>query len=314
MTAVDVIPPVLAQAAGRRVLADQSVRNYNSGMLRMGGDIVLATRTFNHSTHRCDIVIRRIRDFATADIYTPETIVVLDLPRAHGMEHFEDARLFLHNGKIHIAYTEGHYYQSPTVEIQQLAVLREDFTVERVVTIPFGSNTVGREKNWQFFSHDGRLHFVYSIEPHVVVSLDDNYGIDQAYITPPALEFPLRGGTPPVFAGSMFVTFPHFHLPHPERSRRYAFSALCFSPVPPFAVVGVTDPIVVASANDPTLPNPAYPHWIPIVVFPCGAFSDGKAWHVSAGINDSYDVIFEIPETSLRFAHVPQHSVPTRHA
>lgn len=293
-------PSVLAQGfPASFVQHEPLVRNYNSGLTRKGFGEYLATRRFNRDTWRNEIVINRLTDGRAMRVCT------LDLPRAHGMEHFEDARLFWHNSRIHCAYTEGQYWNRPWVAVQKLALLNDDWSVDRVVTIPFGENSYGTEKNWQFFSHNDALHFVYSMKPHVVVELGSDYQPRTIHTTRAVMAHQYRGGTPPVRVGDRYFSFPHYHVTHAKRHRRYGFSCYAFAAEAPFPIVGISDPLVVGSDDDPTLPNLAYPHWQPVVVFPCGAILNdqinrGGTWKVCAGINDSHDVIFKIPADQIR--------------
>ena len=296
----DTVPSVTSQGFPARFIphGEPEIRNYNSGLCLKNGDRFIATRRFDPERWRSEIMVKQLGDC----VYKRRT---LDLPRAHGRESHEDARLFWHGGKLHCAYTEGQYWMRPWVAVQKVAVLRDDWSVEQVHTIGFGENSIGQEKNWQFFSHEGQLHFVYSIRPHVVVEMDDQFRPTKTHTTPTDAPENLRGGTPPVRVGDYYVTFPHFHVAHKERSRRYGFSSLIFEAKPPFNIAFVSDPLIHASANDPTIPNLAYPHWNPIVVFPCGAlYQEDGVWSVSAGINDSFDAIFEIP------AHATTRRVP----
>jgi hypothetical protein len=185
--------------------------------------------------------------------------------------------------------------------VQKLAVLADDWSVEREIVIGFGENSIGLEKNWQFFSHEGALRFVYSVVPHVVVTLNADYKVASIASTQPAIADPLRGGTPPVRFGERYISFPHFHRECPGHSRRYGFSAYAFQADPPFAVVGVTEALIMASEADPILPNPAVPYWTPLVVFPCGALLHDEEWTVSAGVNDSYDALFHFQHARLSF-------------
>lgn len=303
---MDVVPSVQAQGHPCAFVAhDPAVRSYNSGMTRKGSSTYLATRVFNAADWRCDIVIHRfIGDPFDGAV---ERVCVLDLPMMHGREQFEDARLFWHNGRIFVAYTEGTYLRRPWVAVQKLALLRDDWSVEQHWTIAFGENSVGQEKNWQFFSHNERLHFVYSVRPHVVVELNGHMKVAQVWSTPTDIPAPVRGGTPPIRDGDRYVTFAHYHMANAKASRRYVANAYCFEPESPFRITGMTAPLITASGNDPLIPNPAYPHWNPYVVFPCGALRDRPAdtWMVSAGVNDSRDALFKFK--SLRF-HEVSHS------
>lgn len=272
---------------------EPGIRNYNSGLTRKAEKLYLATRRANPENWRCDIVVNRLLPNDRA-----ERICTLALPRKHGMEDFEDGRLFWHAGKLHLAYTEGHYWSRPWLSVQKLAILRDDWSIEQTVTIGFGVNSVGQEKNWAFFSHrDGRLHFVYSPSPHVVAALDEKYRVVESWATQPDGCQHLRGGTPPVHVGQHYYSFAHWYRPHPTRERRYAFCSYRFMDEPPFEIDGLSGSIVWASGRDETLPNLRYPHWAPLVVFPCGALVEEDCWLVSAGINDSFDALFRLPVT-----------------
>ncbi|MCW5549981.1 MAG: hypothetical protein KIT44_13540, partial [Opitutaceae bacterium] len=287
----DRVPSVFEQGLKAAAVGhDPAVRRYNSGMAQVGKHIYIATRTFNPGTHRCDIEINRIIIEAPGRC-RPSHVATVDLPRATGMEQFEDGRLLHHRGRLYLAYTEGRYWRRPYVAVQQLALFRKSsWEVEKVWTIGYGNNSVRSEKNWQFFSDGERLHFIYSISPHVVVSLDDEMRVTGEQVTTPTLHWEhgtLSGGTPPVPskpAGDTYITFFHSYTPHAARSRRYTFSAYEFSAKPPYAIRRLTRPLIVASARDGTLPNPSEPRWLPIVVFPCGAILDRAGnWLVSAG-------------------------------
>ena len=306
----DAVPSVVSQGFRTAfVRHEPGVRNYNSGLVQMAGREFLATRRFNRDTWRCEIVINELVSGEAHHVRR------LELPRAMGREWHEDARLFWHNGVLHMAYTEGQYWSMPWVAVQKVALLDDEWNVKLVVTIGYGENSLGQEKNWQFFSHRGKLFFVCSLTPHIVVELDATYQPCAVFTTEWAplgimgdFEEKLRGGTPPVRVGEYYVTFPHFHTKHPERSRRYGFNACAFEARPPFQIVGLTEPLVIGSAHDPTLPNLAYPHYHPIVVFPCGALHREGLWTVSAGINDSFDALFEIPHAELQFEPIAHYA------
>ena len=289
---------------------EPGVRNYNSGLCVKDGVCYLATRRFNRDRWHYEIVIKELKrpidraGYLTGFVAKP--VYVLRLPRIHGRESHEDARLFWHRGRLYCAYTEGQYWQRPWIAVQKLALLRDDWTIEDVYTIGYGENSITQEKNWMFFSHDDQLHFVYSINPHIVVVLDDQMEVVKEYRTFDVRSPDLRGGTPPVRVDDHYVTFPHFHERHPTRRRRYGFSMLWFEARPPFAVRHVSGPIIRASDEDPTLPNLMYPHWEPLVVFPCGALYSDGLWTVVAGINDSSDAIFEIDPHAAFLRRLPK--------
>lgn len=217
--------------------------------------------------------------------------------------HLEDGRLFRHDGDVYVAYTEGHYETRPFLAVQGLARLNAFFGVDRLLPIAYGGNGRSSEKNWQFFSHDGALHFVYSIEPHVVVRLDWPKIIAE-YATSSIGHWPwgvMRGGTPPLRLGDEYISFFHSFRSHRLRQRRYTMSAYKFEAAPPFRITGITEPLLSASENDPTLPHPGHPDWKPLVIFPCAAWPEGKEIVVSAGVNDSFDALIRVDPAKLEW-------------
>jgi predicted GH43/DUF377 family glycosyl hydrolase len=282
-------------------------RAYNSGMIRLGESTILTTRHFNPTKGRCEIVL------CVLNGRDSKRIKVMNLPAPLGHEQFEDARLFMHGDKVMMAYTEGHYTRQPYVSVQKLVQLDEELDVERVIDIRYGRNFDKSEKNWQFFSKDGRLFFVYRISPHVVVEIDDDGNVVNEWKGKQQIHWPegeMRGGTPPMAMSDAFISFFHSHVPHPERIRRYNFGAYSFALEPPFDIVGITEPIARASGNDPEQPNPSVPHWMPYVVFPVGHVLLDGTHLVTVGINDSYDALVRIKDSELEFKGVAAFTTP----
>jgi len=227
----------------------------------------------------------------------------LDIP---GEGSFEDARVFLHGDRHWIAFTEGFYERKPFLSVQQIAVLGPDWQPAEKITINYGGNGGGKrsEKNWVFFSHDGRLHFIYSIVPHIVVELGSDFKPVNEWRTDVPLNWPwgekLRGGTPPIRVGDFYLTFFHSHAEHREKNRRYAMGAYMFEAKPPFKITAISPVLLRASEEDKTLPNPSVLGWNPLVVFPVGAWQErdcGDAeFTVTCGVNDSFDALAGIEE------------------
>lgn len=238
----------------------------------------------------------------------------LEIP---GKGSFEDARVFTHNDRNYIAYTEGIYDRTPFLSIQQLSLLSEDWQPEEKLCVPYGGNGNGRrsEKNWQFFSHDGALHFIYSIVPHIVVRLGDDFRPAEEYRTDAPLNWPwgevLRGGTPPLRVGptgEAYLTFFHSHAVHRQANRRYAMGAYLFDSKPPFTIRKISPVLLRASDQDKITPNPSVPGWNPLVVFPMGAWYSGGSVTVTCGVNDSFDALVRIDD--IKFHDVDEYAKP----
>lgn len=311
-------PSVLNQGIeGRFLPHDPQVRNYNSGMIMRADGTFFSTRFLNPLTHRSDIAITRMHavvpppgDTKHVTTMLPmEQVCVLHLPRQY-VEHFEDGRLFRHQGRIYLSYIEGHYYKMPFNWVQKLALLGEDWSVEKTWTIPYAGNSVTPEKNWGFFSEAGFLHFVHQIADaennHVVVTLDASMQPLSVHKRHHDIAWPwgmMSGGTPPILTSNGFLSFFHSYIKEKPHERRYCMAAYRFDRTT-FAITGYTDPLIWASEEDPVLPNQLYTNWLPLVIFPCGVINFGESILVSAGVNDSTDVLLDVHADKLKFHDV----------
>lgn len=306
----DHIPPLAKQVDAAQVIRPGLHRQYNSGMVQAGDTVLLATRVYDAGRNRCEIELQRLEGGRATPIRR------MELPSTSNLEEYEDARLFWHDERLFMAYTEGHYYKEPYVSIQRLVELDEDLEVVRSVPLHYGFNGRGRsEKNWQFFSHEGRIHFVYGFHPHVVVAIEEDGRIAGEWTTP-GIRWPygtMSGGTPPVRAGGYYLSFFHSYVKIPARDRRYSFSAYLFSGGPPFGIQQVTLPLARGSANDPDLPNAKVPHWMPLVVFPCGHLVREDHHLLSVGLNDSFDAMVRLPLKLPFLSFDETHRLPERY-
>lgn len=218
---------------------------------------------------------------------------VVAFDRLHPHESWEDPRLFEHDGAWHLGvaawypYTMGREYRVN----QCYARLDANDDAGPRVSPVYGRNgrdifwQYGTEKNWGWFSHDGRIHFVYQVRPHVVVDGDTVHTQNSEMLWTLG---ELRGGSAPIRMGDEYLAF--FHSSIPWRSipkygmrRRYFMGAYCFDAKPPFKPTRYTPQYLLAgSENDITIPGS------PAVVFPCGAahLGDGQIL-VTYGSNDA---------------------------
>lgn len=129
----------------------------------------------------------------------------LELPVHRGpQEALSDPRLISISDRLYCSYV--HEHDLGTGSTQLLCRFSEDFQVEENISFP-KRNGRTHEKNWGFFESDGRLLFVYSIQPeHIVMDLRMNE------VARTECKFPWtwgqpRGGTPPVRVGDEYVSF-----------------------------------------------------------------------------------------------------------
>ncbi len=282
---MDTVPSITKQGVPVRTLLS-AFHSYNSGT---ADGKRFCSRAYDHDQKRYRLIWQRRID---NELIAEEPLDI------DGRGNCEDARVFVHDGRHWIAFTEGFYDRNPWLSVQQIARLGPDWQPDLKMMIGYGGNGKRSEKNWQFFSHNGRLHFVYSIVPHIVVSVDQYFRTDNEYRSDTPLNWPwgeaLRGGTPPMRVGDNYLSFFHSHAAHREKYRRYAMGAYMFEAKPPFAIKAISGALLRASDQDPSTPNKQSPHWMPLVVFPVGAWIEPQSetdYFVALGVNDSFDAI-----------------------
>lgn len=304
--AIDLIPELAAQ--GDVAPIARGGLAYNSGLAELAdGRRMLATRVYREDLKRCTIEVRELA--GTHGDWHSLDVGPMGLPQDEIAE-LEDCRLVQHEGRTYAAYTEGRYNRRPFLSIQRLARLRDDLTFDRAHPIAYGRNGRLSEKNWQFFSHEGRMHFVYSTNPHMVVELGrSNFAPQVEHRTAPPIHWPygsLAGGTPPVRVGDEYVSFFHGYIPHATRHRRYVMGVYAFQAKAPFSITRLSRVLLRGTARERTTPNPKGDYWNPLVVFPAGALREADGgWTVSLGVNDTFDAIAHFSAEEIERALLP---------
>jgi predicted GH43/DUF377 family glycosyl hydrolase len=219
---------------------------FNPSIAKYGKDILVAWRTDHRRRGgpRSSISIGVLN----SNMSVSRTTRLLDMA--------EDPRLFLFGNRIGVAYT-----YSPDCKMESLrqgyAFLDSDFRIVENNIVSYGNPP---QKNWGFFQYAGRLHCVYSIDPHVVLEVCDGL-VKREYRT---LENWLRwdygsvhGSTSPTeYNGSFlsvfrsFVRKRRFGSARLHRKVRFYYSgAYTFSAEPPFCPLSYSgDPILRPSS------------------------------------------------------------------
>ncbi len=303
----DEVPSVFEQVPGVRIKFPQGLpaRRYNPGLLRDGDGWLLAYRRIALNDWRSELVLSRWS--LGWDFLSERVITGLARWKDAWHDYYEDPRLVRSaEGNTLMAYTHTTYAPARTAN-QRFAVvdLGADDIVLRDYAPIFGFNepVAGRqEKNWTPFYLGAELHFIYNISPFTVVRASDNATTTNTMV-PGVVQWTSkygepRGGTPPVRAGSRWVSYFHSRTPHKAREWRYHWGAFEFevSPTARGARARVTrfteHPIATASERDGFLWPKGACFWEPVVVFPTGAHFEDGTWTVAAGVNDSAVGVF----------------------
>lgn len=209
--------------------------------------------------------------------------VVLPLKTGNAQE---DPRLFVFQGRLHVAFTAVRCRKSGLTTDVAFARLKTSgggygVAEEFCPTYP-GRNSW--EKNWGFFEHDGQLYCVYSITPHRILRITaGGHKAELAYESewsPPTICGELRGGASPVRVGDEFYSF--FHgVAGQTKDRVYSAGLYTFEAKPPFRPSrSMRRQLMLPSQKD--RPSAHMPH----CVYPGGAYLSGHHWHIAYGYYD----------------------------
>ena len=206
-------------------------------------------------------------------------------------EHFEDPRALAVGNQIWLSVSSFLWRKSYTHQV--FFILDQNLTCQLRVDPVYGKNFMqaqvneGHEKNWLFFPHEGKPHFIYSSEPHTVLECDSRLEVKVKHETWEKNMLwkhgHVRGGTPPIRVGDNYWSFFHSSMPWTLEKRRYHMGAYSFEAKPPFRITSMTTlPMLSGSHKDPWYPT------LPLVVFPGGALHDEASgnWTIVLGVND----------------------------
>lgn len=284
----------------------QSPRNYNPSICAFNGRVWMAYRSHRMDRvgeGRCGVAICETAPLIKEQVANSQW---LDLGGATGKEHHEDPRLFLFQGKMHIAFIETTFPLNRNyIAVQKYARLEhtnKGWKVAEVFRPHYGDNYADKqEKNWQFMEKGGQLYAIYSSEPFVILRLAGDQVVE--VIKRGAIQWPwgeVRGGSPPLRWGNLWLSFFHSSTPAIEGAwRRYWMGAITFDDN--FNLVQITHrPLASGSEADDHGHDPRVgSNWKPYVVFPGGAVPTEAGWDVSLGINDWRCALARIPTKML---------------
>lgn len=228
----------------------------------------------------------------------------IQIPFQSQREQFEDPRTFYMNGETWLSCC-NFVWALQTNPHQVLVRVDDNWKGLQRFDVTHGKNggnvftNTGWEKNWLWFWHDGRPHFIYMTYPHTVVEVDPvSFLAGRSWVTSKIGHWPYgqpRGGSPPVRIGDEYWSFFHSAVDaHSWGCRRYFMGAYVFDAKPPFEVKRITqNPILTGSSMD------RWSHPKPMVVFPCGAVLREEKWLVTLGVNDLDCAWIEIPHADL---------------
>lgn len=271
-------------------------RCFNPSIARWHGRLWMAYR------HEAFDGRNRIGIAVLADDLHVQDTQLLDLPDSVGV-HWEDPRLTVAGDRLYLlcAHIE---FGVPPICRQRLWRVGGDLKLcpaGAEVDMPIGRALAGIiEKNWVPMElPSGGLAIVYSQRPHEVIRLPDCKGWRSPGILDLRLSEMLSGRTPPLrLPSGDYLSFHGGHVKHDFRGGRYYFGAHLFSGKEEndFRIIAATpEPLCWGSEGSPTLYSGRPHSGYPCCVFPAGLCFENDELRtvlVSAGVNDSYCVLF----------------------
>jgi predicted GH43/DUF377 family glycosyl hydrolase len=234
---------------------------------------------------------------------------------------FDDPRLFSYFGKPYLTYVNGmlmvngkwasSIYLADLNEtlhnktyLSQLPRIGDNLNAASV-----NAGKVACEKNWTPFELGGKMYFVYTINPLVVVEYDvvrdlarqvSSTSFDQSFWKHG--EF-LAGGTPLLERDGELCGFFHSFTnddPANPTQRTYHVGFWAMNTKPPFKVTRMSSVPFMTAKKDPKrdIRNANAP-WLPNCIFPCGLVEKFDKIYISQGWQDCS---CEIIETSWKAA------------
>jgi predicted GH43/DUF377 family glycosyl hydrolase len=198
-----------------------------------------------------------------------------------------DPRLFHRNRQLWMSYHDNYRLFLMTLEPERMPKH----------VYPQGIDLIGRklqerERNWGFFD-DGVLKAVYTIHPHIVLSIKETairFEASDCYETVSQIPWdieswgPPHGGSMPIRIGRHWFAFFQSASYDPSRDQRhYCVGFYGFDAEPPHKIrLMSTAPILEADSFEGE--RSFYRKWS--VVYPSGAFFLDGRWLVSLGIHD----------------------------
>lgn len=213
---------------------------------------------------------------------------LLTLPTSFDEWCAEDPRLFIHQDRLYLYYTD--HWTGGLAEINESA--------EVVSTTLFPAETeAGRQtrsrhdKNWGFFEADCKLYGVYWTHPHIVREVDlaaGQFGREwrTEWEMPEGPCGPLHGGSSPVEHDGLMWRIVHHqeNAGPPTRERCYTLWLMAFETTPPFRPRLFCRRPIIKGQRMPEAPLAGWRDWL--VVFCASLERTATGWRFFFGHND----------------------------
>lgn len=220
----------------------------------------------------------------------------------------DDPKLFTHLGDDYLSWVAADWVDGQYNETIRCVVKYAKFNETKVGEViqpklP-GNDGTTLQKNYVFWSYEGRLMCLYQCHPfHRIHDLSEE-GVVHDSDAPTWPYGEIRGGTPPLPYDGKLLRFFHSRLNNETFGPkfRYYLGAYLMEPEPPFKVVRVSRRPIIYGSEISGIPHSKRPgHYKANVVFVSGAIQDTDGWKLSVGENDSACLLCKVRPEQLNF-------------
>lgn len=180
-------------------------------------------------------------------------------------------------------------------------------------TTEFNAFIKHRQKNWVPFTYNNEVLLSYTLEPHQIVSLNNNTTFAIRFASENSSCWSLgelRGGTQAIKLDNCYLGIFHSckilatQNSNGKKMRHYFMGAYTFKPEPPFEITHISPrPIVGNGFYDGCMD---YPTWTDLrVVFPTGCIDDEKHVWVTYGRQDFESWVMKLDKKLLLESLIP---------
>jgi len=270
---------------------------YNPAVIEDNGFMVMAYRHHHEPSLATQLMLAQVDP--TGEILSNRVIVT------EANRSAEDPKFFHHDEELYMSFVISSAPITPFRSVVRYGKLING-RLEDIKQPNIGRNDWSiMEKNWVFFSHQGRLHCIHHCHPQQqIYCLDDGEPVNTYETEGPRWDYgPIKGGTPPIEFNGNYLRFFHSTLDNEfgTYNRRYFVGACTMAAKPPFQVLRVSKrPILFGSEIDNLKVRDRPFHWKANVVFPGGIAVLENGFAVSVGVNDSACLLVKITPEMLK--------------
>lgn len=224
----------------------------------------------------------------------------------------QDPRLIYLKDKLILIFNDADKLLKRHMYIGEVSEKSKHMELHNVRKLSVTDSFTRNEKNWIPFVYNDELYFIYSISPNLILKFNqDTENVMIAHANRHSFGDQwhfgeLRGGTPAIYVKDFdaYLCFFHSMLPyrakdyrtidhHKPYSRIYYMGAFIFESKPPFNIIAYTKKPI--SFKDQYKNIDLYYN----IIFPMGVIENDKDFLVSAGIQDSKTILFNIDKADL---------------